>query len=143
MTFFAAISQLFNPATPDLKALATGLCVLPMPRMTPTAPPKSKPTDLFVIDQDRNEYGFHQATANRQTDGSKPELTGYDIRLLKERGYWGKGRMVQERNAKAKAAWHSGRTEKEASVTIGVSESWVEKRFGTFGSALLEEQIER
>jgi len=143
MSLFATIKSIIFPQNDlSLSALSSGLCVLPVRRELPKAPSK-KPVDIFVIDRDRNEYGFHQATATRQTDGSKPELTGYDIRLLKERGYWGLGRMVQEKNAKAKSAWHYGKSEKESAVALGVSLSWVEKRFGTFGSALAEEQNEK
>jgi hypothetical protein len=139
MNIATAIKSFFQPKEYTLAELATGLCVLPMPRQKPEQIKKQKAADLYVIDRDRNEFGFHFASASRQNEGSIAELTAYDVRLLKARGYWGKGADVQAKNAGCKLAWHNGRTEGECAVSLGVSESWVEKRYGTFATALLEE----
>ena len=141
MALFDAIRQMFFPETPTLSQLAHGLCALPMPRERIKAPVKKKAADMYVIDQDRNQYGFHTATAINQNEGSGPDLTGYDIELLKERTYWG-GKKVAAKNEQAKAYWHTGKTEREAAAMLGVSDSWVEKRFGTFSTALLQEKGE-
>lgn len=135
------LKAIFAPEKPQTIAeLASGLCVLPTPRQPITTPKRAKPQDIFVINEERNEFGFHQASATRQTEGSQGELTGYDIRLLKERGYWGKGRAINDKNAACKQCWHTGKTEKEAATQLKVSVSWIEKRYGSFTTALSEEQ---
>lgn len=143
MNFFAAVrivQFILNPPKLTIQELATGLCALPMPKQRIEAPKKAKAADLFVINEERNEFGFNFASSTRQDVGGVSDLTGYDVRLLKERGYWGKGKDVQSKNAACKSAWHGGRSEAECAVSLGVSESWVEKRYGTFATALLEEE---
>lgn len=142
--FFRIFTEVFAPKKPQtLAELASGLCVLPKPRQPIEKPIRKKSQDIFVIDEERNEFGFHQATSTRQTEGSQSDLTGYDIRLLKERGYWGmsaKGRATNDKNAACKQCWHTGKTEKEAATQLKVSVSWIEKRYGSFTTALSEEQ---
>lgn len=134
------VQFILNPPKLTIQELATGLCALPVPKQRIEAPKKAKAADLFVIDEARNEFGFNFASSTRQDVGGVADLTGYDVRLLKERGYWGKGKDVQAKNAACKSAWHGGRSEAECAVSLGVSESWVEKRYGTFATALLEEE---
>ena len=138
MNLFDTIRDIINPPELTLQQLSVGMCVLP-PRRVVETKKAAKATDLYVIDEQHNVFGFNQNTASRQTEGSTADLTGFDIRLLEDRQYWG-GRAVREKNARCKAMWHNGDTEKECAASLGVSESWVEKRFGTFGSALIEEQ---
>lgn len=140
MSILAAIKQAFMPEIPTLRDASAGLCVLPMPAARKEAPKQPKAVDLFVIDKDRNVFGFNSATAVRQTEGSVPALTQYDIDLLVDREYWGKGKEVQNKNARCKQMWHSGSSEQETASALGVGESWVEKRFGTFATALSMEQ---
>jgi hypothetical protein len=140
MSIWSDIKAVFAPHQPQgLQQLATGLCVLPAPKVRHVAPPKAKVKDMYVIDPVTATYGFHTATAQKQQDGSIDQLTGYDLEVLKERGYWGKERAVQAKNAACKAHWHHGKTEKEAAALLGCSVSWVEKRYGSFSTALLEE----
>lgn len=141
MNLFSEIKAALFPEPQSLQTLATGLCVLPMPRQRYEAPKQETPADMYVIDQDKNEFGFHSATAQRQNNGGIPTLTGYDVTLLKERELWGtaKNKILHGKNATCKKCWHGGKSEKEAGVILGKSESWVEKRYGTFSSALLIE----
>ncbi len=140
MTIISAIFAALSPQKPKgLQALARGLCVLPAPIVVEKRPKAAIVADAFLEREETNTWGFRSATAQRQNDGSVPGLTHHDIALLKERGYWG-GRPVQTKNAKAKALWHSGKSEKECAVSLGVGESWVEKRYGTFSTALTIEK---
>lgn len=139
MSFLSAILDYINPpVTTDVRVLSTGMCVLPAPKQRQAAPPKPPPADLYVIDEYRNEFGFHTATAINQNKGSIPGLTGYDIDLLKERTLWGKKGVVAK-NEQCKAHWHSGKTVKESATMLSLSPSWVEKRFAAFGTALSQE----
>lgn len=143
MKFLSAILDFIDPKTPtDLGVLAAGTCVLPELRKIHKAPKQDKAPDAYVENQATNTWGFHTATAINQNDGAVPELTGYDVTLLKERGYWGKGKTVAARNASCKRMWHNGETERATATSLGVSESWVEKRFGTFATALSQELAE-
>ena len=144
MSWLSTIRSIISPVTPTIGQLATGLCALPVPRQRVVAPKQETPPDMYVIDEVRSEFGFHSATAQRQASGGIPELTGYDIALLKERDLWGapKNKTMHGKNALCKKCWHGGKTEKEAAVIVSKSVSWVEKRYGTFSSALLQEQEE-
>lgn len=140
MSFWKEITAIFaRQETPGLQQLAHGLCVLPAPKVRHAAPPNPKQKDIYVINEVTATYGFNVTTAQKQNDGSSDQLTGYDVSVLKERGYWGKMRDVQAKNALCKSHWHHGKTEKEAAVLLGCSVSWVEKRYGSFSTALLEE----
>jgi len=125
--------------TPPLAQLAYGLCALPMPGVRIEPVKKKKAADMYVIDEATQTFGFHQATATRQNEGSEAGLTGRDIQILKERGYYGKTRDVVVKNERCKAFWHEGKTDAEAGVLLGIGASWVEKRYGTFSTALLTE----
>lgn len=143
MNFLRLISQYINPEIPDnVQELAVGLCVLPAQRQRHEAPKKAKVQDSFIENKDTNTFGFHFASASRQQEGSSPDITGHDITLLKERGYWGKGKDIHGKNSACKRMWHDGKSEKETAAALGVSESWAEKRFGSFSTALLQEQGE-
>jgi hypothetical protein len=136
------LESILNPSKPTISDLASGLCVLPTPRKRYEAPKQDAAPDMFVIDEDRRHFGFHSATAQRQENGGAPDLTGYDVTLLRERDLWGKNKAMHAQNATAKKCWHGGKTEKEAAVILGKSESWIEKRYGTFSTALLQETSE-
>lgn len=138
------IINILNPPKPTLSELANGLCVLPAPRKRHEAPKQEAAPDLYVIDEAKAEFGFHSATAQRQANGGVPELTSHDITLLMERGYWGapKNKDLHSKNATCKKCWHGGKTDKEAAVITGRDESWVQKRYGTFATALLQETSE-
>ncbi len=141
MSIIEAIRAAFTPAeTPTMQDLAKGLCVLPMPKKYEHRK-QEKQTDMYVIDEQRNEFGFHTATATRQVSGSQPGLTGEDVELLIERDYWGVGTgqktaTLRAKNAQCKRLWHEGNTDKEIAAATGMSVSWVEKRTGTFSFAL-------
>jgi hypothetical protein len=143
MGFFEDIKRAFIPAHAiPLAELSKGMCVLPIPIIKVKSTPKPPPADMYVIDEDRNEFGFHTATAVNQNSGSVPHLTGYDTSMLKERQLWG-GKGVVVKNEQCKAHWHIGKTVKESAAMLALSASWVEKRYGTFSAALLQETAEQ
>jgi hypothetical protein len=127
-----------SPA-PTLQELAAGTCALPAPKVAGQVPKAPKQTDAYLEDEAANRWAFNSVTATFQSEGSVAELTSFDVELLIERGYWG-GKKVQVQNQKAKRMWHSGETSKAAAAALGLSESWVDKRFGTFAAALSDEK---
>lgn len=116
--------------------------LLPVPRAkvapTPTAP---KESGVYVEDEERRVYGFRM---DKESDrkGAAPHLTGYDVRTLKERGLYG-GKQVQAQNITCKRMWHGGESVSGAAAQMRLSESWVEKRFACFSTALSEEIPDR
>jgi hypothetical protein len=142
MGIWTDILNAFNSEPPTLAELASGQCVLPQPvqkAKAVKAPPKS---DSYIENKDTNTFGFNRTTATAQSDGAVSHLTGYDKDVLKDRGYWSITKSVTARNAEAKKHWYAGKTRKEAARLVGVSESWIEKRFGSFTTALSMEQTE-
>ena len=145
MSILSEIRQAFAPRDAlTIEQLASGLCALPLPKQRYQAPKQEAPQDMYTINEATKTYGFHSATAQRQSNGGCPELTTHDISLLMERDLWGasKNKAMHGKNARCKKCWHTGETEKEAGVILGKSESWVEKRYGTFSTALLLEMAE-
>ena len=67
--------------------------------------------------------------------------TEYDKQVLRDRGLWG-FKKVQAQNEKAKALWFSGDTVAEAADALGLSGSWMEKRYAAFSTALSMERGE-
>jgi hypothetical protein len=137
---FQAFQDWLNPAPQPLSALAKGLCAVPVPVQKAKPVKKPDPVDAYIERAETNTWGFHSATAVLQQEGSVAHLTSYDEALLKERGYYGKTKAVVNSNALAKKAWHEGKTEREAATITGKGASWIEKRFGTFSSALSMEK---
>jgi hypothetical protein len=134
------LRSLFTPSpAPTFQELAAGTCVLPAPKAAVKVPSIPETPDVYVINKDTATFGFNKATATFQADGAVPELTEFDVDLLMERGYWGQKKVVSQ-NQKCKRMWHSGETSKAASIALGLSESWVDKRFGTFAAALSDEK---
>lgn len=124
---------------PTLQELAAGTCALPAPKAAVKAPKAEKQADAYLEDKDANRWAFNIATASFQTEGSIPELTSFDVDLLIDRGYWG-GKKVQAQNQKCKKMWHNGETPTATAAALGLSESWVDKRYGTFAAALSDEK---
>jgi len=127
--------------TPPLSQLAYGLCALPMPPQRVETVKTKPPVDMYVIDKNKEEYGFNRATALMQSEGSVGHLTSYDMDALRQSGYWTKGvtktgRAANSQTETCKAHWHGGKTVKESVAMLGKSDSWVEKRYGNFSSAL-------
>lgn len=137
------IKQLFSqPAPQSIQQLASGLVAVPMPVQRVKQAKAAKPADSYIENEETRTFGFNYATAQKQYEGSCPDITAYDIALLRERDYWGQKKTVQNKNVKCKRMWSEGKTEKETAAALGVSESWVEKRFGTFYTALSQERGE-
>jgi len=141
MGLFSSIFDQLAPAVPQIG------CVLPAPKERPKPPKRADVKDIFEIDPDRNEFGFHFATAQIQNAGSVSTLTGYDVDELKARGLWGtettmrgkknpRGVETNMHNARAKAAWHTGGNADAISAAVGLGMSWAEKRAAAFGAAL-------
>ena len=133
-----ALLSIFAPTAP----VTRGVCVLPAPPAPrPKAMPAPKVSGVFVENAETRTFGFRH---ERETDraGAVPGLTGYDREILSNRGLWG-GRAVIEQNRAAKVAWHNGETVAQCAAVLRKSDSWVEKRFAAFGSALLAEAGER
>ena len=133
MNLFEAIAAIKKPLT------RSEGCVLPMPKPKPVPVQKPKAhTSIYEIDPERNHFGFHiDKEAGRE--GAVKWLTAYDRQTLDERDLWG-GKKVQAQNATAKRLWHDGESTAEAARQMRLSESWVEKRFAAFSSALSEEK---
>jgi hypothetical protein len=117
-------------------ATVKGVCFLPPPpapvvKVAPPAPPPS----VFVIDQDRNHYGFRM-DKDSDREGAVKWLTGLDGQILKDRKLGSK----KNANAECKAFWFTGETVAEVVRLMRYSPSWVEKRFAAFSSALLQEK---
>ena len=93
---------------------------------------------MYTIDQDAKVYGWHSAKAGRQKRGASG-LTNVDVEILNQRDLWGKTNKVKEQNATCKKHWHQGLDEQEAAASMGLSKSWIEKRFAAFNTALSEE----
>jgi len=142
MSLFHEIRAAFAPSKPQtLSQLARGLCALPMPPQRVETVKAKPPVDMYVIDKNKEEYGFNRATALMQSEGSVGHLTSYDMDALRQSGYWTKGvtktgRAANSQTETCKAHWHGGKTVKESVAMLGKSISWVEKRYGNFSSAL-------
>lgn len=117
------------------------VCVLPDPvAAKPKAPAAQKPPSVFVVNEETKTFGFRD-DKEAARDGAVPHLTEHDRAALEERGIWG-GKKVVKQNATAKTAWHDGKTVGQCAAAMGLSESWVEKRYAAFGAALLDERGE-
>ena len=123
------------PKAPTLAELAQGTCALPAPKVRVKVPKAEKLPDAFIEREETNTWGFRQASAQPSNEGSVASITDQDVTALIDRGLWG-GREVQDVNIRCKVLWHEGKTVDEASKILKRSESWTEKRFGAFGSAL-------
>ena len=149
MKLFHEIRAAFAPTKPQtLQQLARGLCALPMPPQRVETVKTKPPADMYVIDKNKEEYGFNRATALMQSEGSVSHLTSYDMDALRQSGYWTRGltkvgKAANSQTETCKADWHSGKTVKESCATSGKSVSWVEKRYGNFGTALSLEKAEQ
>lgn len=116
-------------------------CLLPPPKERQKAPSQPKAADIYEIDKGKNEFGFHFATAQIQNDGARPELTEWDFEELKARELWGnektarghknkRGIKTNQDNARAKSAWYTGGNAAEIAKSVGLGDSWAEKRHG-------------
>lgn len=123
-------------------------CVLPMP--PPPQPrraaqkPKETASDMFLIDEATQSYGFRTASAVQQRSGASPELSGLDVEELDLRGIWSDAwtkvaKTSRTNTARAKALWADGKMVAEIATLMGLSESWVEKRAAAFEAALKRE----
>lgn len=129
---FRGFFDIFLSPQPEISAL----CVLPAPPAArPKAPPPPpKQPGVFVIDDETRTFGFrHDKEADRL--GAVPHLTDEDCAELKSRDLWGKKKVITQ-NQTAKRHWHDGHTVGETAHAMGLSESWVEKRFAVFGATL-------
>lgn len=112
------------------------LLPLPRPKAQP-APAPVKGPDSYLEDEERRVYGFRMdKEADRK--GAAPNLTGFDVRVLTERGLYG-GKQVQAQNATCKRMWHDGESVTGAAAKMRLSDSWIEKRFACFSAALSDE----
>ena len=127
-------------------------CQLPPQKQRTQAPKQAKQTDGYWIDESTRTMGFRTATAINQQDGAVEHLTGWDIDELKSKtpSLWGKeitatgkrnaaGIKTNIDNARAKAAWYTGGNAAAIAKSLGLSESWAEKRHGAFEAALRNE----
>jgi hypothetical protein len=116
-----------------------GVCYLPAP--PPRKAKRKEPervASIYDIDKDRKFFGFHMDDpANRE--GATKWCTEYDIEALKDRQIWG-GKKVVSQNETCKSLWYAGESVADTARTMGLSGSWVEKRFGAFSAALSEEK---
>lgn len=132
------IKQIFQPAPEyTLQALAAGTHALPVKQQKKPVEAKNKPVrDSFVINEQTLTFGFNVATAAKQSaDKSTPNMLDTEIEAMQQKGLWG-GTAVQEKTRAAKLHWFQGKTVKECSTLLGVSQSWTEKRYCVFNAAL-------
>ena len=111
----------------------------PAPKSKGVAPKKQ--SGLFVIDEQRDEFGFH-SDKEADKNGAATWLTNYDKDVLRERGLFGVTKGVQEQNATCKRLWATGVSVADCERDMKVSASWIEKRFACFSTALSEERGE-
>lgn len=103
------------------------------------AQPKTQ-SSLFVIDEVRNEFGFHNdKDADRK--GAVNWLTNIDKSILQDRELWGKTKQVEQQNIECKRLWATGESVDVSASKMGLSASWIEKRFASFSAALLQEGV--
>lgn len=132
------LADLFPQFSPTI--VPAGVCVLPAPQESRKRPdaPKVKREGVFTINEETRTFGFRDEKEAAR-EGAVSTLTGYDLSVLRQRSLWG-GKKVQSQNATAKVAWHNGETVGECARSLGLSESWVEKRFAAFSAALSDER---
>lgn len=147
MTLFksirAAIAELTAP--PEIRPR----CVLPMPAQRIPKAPKRPVSTVIDTDVQYNSAGkpvsgvfdFYVQSKEAERHGAVRYCTEYDKQVLRDRGLWG-FKKVQAQNEKAKALWFSGDTVAEAADALGLSGSWMEKRYAAFSTALSMERGE-
>lgn len=134
------ILEFFGVPTYDVSK-AQGICYLPPPvaPRAKTKAPKAEPT-IYAINEEQNFYGFRMdPTENRE--GATAWLTTYDNEALQERGLSG-GKKVVNQNQACKRHWYGCDSVADAAKVMGLSGSWIEKRFAVFSAALSVEMIE-
>lgn len=115
------------------------LCVLPARQVRPVKGTPSKQQDsMFVIDPERQHFGFHLNSDGTEREGAENWLTGFDKQVIAERDLSG-GKKVTAQNERCKTLWCEGETVAQCTKTMRLSGSWVEKRFAAFGAALNQE----
>lgn len=148
MSIFSTISAAFRELTapPEIRPV----CVLPMP--APKLPKAEKPKNVSTVIDTAVVYNkdgkpvsglfdFHTQSKEADRQGAVRYCTAYDKQELQNRGLWG-FKKVQTQNEKAKTLWFSGETVAAAAKSMGLSESWTEKRYAAFGTALSIERGE-
>lgn len=120
-------------------------------------PPTTKKENVYLRNEQTNEYGFRDrdfdnASGNTSREGSVQHLTDFDAGLIERRfGVTSKGsprKIKPEEWARfqdCKVLWHQGLSTQDASDILvsrgfAASVSYVEKAFGTYSTALENEQ---
>ena len=92
-------------------------------------------------------YGHAVFRDDRMADreGAEKWLTNFDIDHLKQRNEWGdpkskRGRAANARNLTCKIHWANLMSVDECAKQMGLSDSYVEKKYAAFSAALLEER---
>jgi len=133
-----ALSSFLNFFTGYEKPLPTLHFLPPPPAPKDKGVAPKKQSALFVIDEQRNEFGFH---SDKEADrkGAATWITNFDKEVLSERGLFGVTKGVQDQNTTCKKMWSTGETVADCARIMKVSDSWVEKRFACFSYALSQE----
>ena len=140
-TMLSILRSIFaTPKAPTLSELAEGTCALPAPKVMVKVPNAEKLPDAYLERKETNTWAFNSSKAIQHNEGSVPELTVFDVTLLEEQGFWGKSKQVRIQNEKCKLHWHNGDAAPAVALKLGLSESWVNKRFWIFGAALSAEK---
>lgn len=118
---------------PDIQSLA----VPKMPtRAVPKSEPQAKRETVILSNAETRTFDFI-TPAKSEKPGAVSTLTIYDLGLLAERGH-----KNPERNAAAKRIWAAGSTAQEGAELLGVSLDLAKKLFGTFSTALSNQQAD-
>lgn len=136
----SALTQLLSLLAPPAQH---PLCLLPPPPQTEKQKKGQAPkaaSDLYVIDEDRRQFGFRTASDAART-GAETWLTGFDKSEIESRNLTG-GYEVMQSNAKAKERWALGDSVAECARSVNRGESWVQKRYAAFSAALSKERLQ-
>lgn len=147
MRIFSAIYTTLREITAPPQI--TPRCVLPTPAPKVKRQPPPKASTVIDLNVQYNtagkpvsgEFGFHTESKEVDREGAVRYCTEADKQVLRDRGLLG-FKKVQAQNENAKALWYAGESVGDAGKSLGLSDSWVEKRFAAFGSALLMERGE-
>jgi hypothetical protein len=142
------ISALFPPK-PTLESIMQSgnvPCVLrlpepPKPKAKPAKQEKPKDQDAYIIDGNRNQWGFvndSTVLTNKSKRSAVPELTSDDITALTAEGYFAddsttRGKESNRATREAKRLWCDGSPIDVIAARTNRSVSWVEKRVAVFG----------
>lgn len=114
--------------------------MLPMPvQKQPKGEAPKKEPGIYVISEERRQFGF-RSDKEASREGAVKWLTNYDKSELQSRSLFGKTKEVFAQNATCKERWALGDSVAECARHMALSDSWIEKRYAAFSTALSSER---